>query len=231
MPRLLLLPAPRYIYPRPAGKLIMHIPILSSGIEDSLPDGIDLPKISSATAAGIGVAIAGNVLISLALNCQKLAHRRLEREREAAAQAPQPLLPTHSDGRAQDGSQHGDPTPATPIPAIAVVETAPLLEHAHGAEAVPRRPGRRWLFFRRPTARLHAKEADRAHLASTHALMPVDVVTVRTDGSSPRSKKPERQDVDSEESNYLKSKLWYVKQSLYSTRYIQPVLGGLGSFS
>ena len=36
----------------------------------------------NASIIGIIVAISGNVVISLALNCQKLAHRRLERERE-----------------------------------------------------------------------------------------------------------------------------------------------------
>lgn len=36
---------------------------------------------STASFIGIIVAISGNILISLALNCQKLAHKRLERER------------------------------------------------------------------------------------------------------------------------------------------------------
>ncbi|KAH9938496.1 magnesium transporter NIPA-domain-containing protein [Fomitopsis serialis] len=40
-----------------------------------------LPQISRGTFAGIVVAISGNVVISLALNCQKLAHKRLEEER------------------------------------------------------------------------------------------------------------------------------------------------------
>jgi len=44
---------------------------------DSLPDD---PK--TASFIGITVAICGNVLISLALNCQKLAHRRLDEQRQ-----------------------------------------------------------------------------------------------------------------------------------------------------
>ncbi|KAI0321861.1 magnesium transporter NIPA-domain-containing protein [Amylostereum chailletii] len=54
------------------------MPILASlaGIED-----IQFPQLSSGTAAGISVALAGNVLISLALNLQKLAHKRLEIKR------------------------------------------------------------------------------------------------------------------------------------------------------
>lgn len=40
----------------------------------------DLPKIRTATFVGILIAITGNVLISLALNLQKLAHKRVEVE-------------------------------------------------------------------------------------------------------------------------------------------------------
>ncbi|KAG2158827.1 magnesium transporter NIPA-domain-containing protein [Suillus bovinus] len=46
--------------------------------------GIDLPHLTLQTAIGITVAIAGNVLISLALNLQKLAHIRLEKTRKQA---------------------------------------------------------------------------------------------------------------------------------------------------
>lgn len=38
---------------------------------------------STASFIGIIIAISGNVVISLALNCQKLAHKRLERERQS----------------------------------------------------------------------------------------------------------------------------------------------------
>lgn len=190
-------------------------------IPDDLPEGIDLPQISPVTAAGIGVAIAGNVLISLALNCQKLAHRRLEREREVAAQAPRPLLPTHGSTHAVDQLTQHDPIPSTPIPALAVLETEPLLEHAGDAlqGQEPRSPVRRWGFFRRNQYRHHAKEADRSHLASTHALMPVDIVPVRTNNSGTHASDGKQESQDASESDYLKSKLWYDScrlQSLYS---------------
>ncbi|KAF9247146.1 magnesium transporter NIPA-domain-containing protein [Melanogaster broomeanus] len=48
--------------------------------------GIDLPHLTLHTVIGITVAIAGNVLISLALNLQKLAHSRLDRERDKLRQ-------------------------------------------------------------------------------------------------------------------------------------------------
>jgi len=37
-----------------------------------------LPKLTVRTLVGIIIAVTGNVLISLALNLQKLAHRRVE---------------------------------------------------------------------------------------------------------------------------------------------------------
>lgn len=43
---------------------------------DDLPEGGPVHNIQS--FVGIVVAIVGNIIISLALNCQKLAHRRLE---------------------------------------------------------------------------------------------------------------------------------------------------------
>ncbi|KAL5487821.1 hypothetical protein ACEPAI_5929 [Sanghuangporus weigelae] len=54
---------------------------------------------SIASFIGIIVAISGNVLISLALNCQKLAHKRLERERRSRH--------TSEDDRRDQGQSRG----------------------------------------------------------------------------------------------------------------------------
>lgn len=43
----------------------------------------DLPSMTTATFVGIMIAITGNVLISLALNLQKLAHKRVEQANAA----------------------------------------------------------------------------------------------------------------------------------------------------
>lgn len=51
---------------------------------------------NTASFIGIVVAISGNILISLALNCQKLAHKRLERERRAVAHAGRHPLGDHA---------------------------------------------------------------------------------------------------------------------------------------
>jgi len=44
----------------------------------------DLPKLTVRTLVGIIIAVTGNVLISLALNLQKLAHRRMEEAKNAS---------------------------------------------------------------------------------------------------------------------------------------------------
>lgn len=68
----------------------MLIPNISSSLFNGTSGGGNsgyeipsLPHINRATFAGIVVAVSGNVVISLALNCQKLAHKRLEEQRAA----------------------------------------------------------------------------------------------------------------------------------------------------
>jgi hypothetical protein len=41
----------------------------------------NFPHFTTRTLVGIAVAISGNILISLALNLQKLAHKRVEKEK------------------------------------------------------------------------------------------------------------------------------------------------------
>ena len=53
--------------------------------EETRLDG--LPKLTMRTFIGIVIAVSGNVLISLALNLQKLAHRRVE-ERNNSVPSP-----------------------------------------------------------------------------------------------------------------------------------------------
>ncbi|TBU39156.1 magnesium transporter NIPA-domain-containing protein [Dichomitus squalens] len=186
----------------------MHVPRHLLGGLDDLPGGIDLPQISTSTAAGISAAVAGNILISLALNCQKLAHRRLEREREQAANAPQPLKPTHSNGHLPSASSDEVTPTASPLPTAAVLETEPLLPEADGLVAESPKPGRSWFFLRRKAFRNQAYDAESSHLAGTHALMPFEVVRVTPDGSGlHEEQKHARQ--DAAESDYLRSKLWW----------------------
>ncbi|KAI0650140.1 DUF803-domain-containing protein [Trametes meyenii] len=193
----------------------MHIPADLSTLD--LPDGVDFPRITPLAAAGIGVAVAGNILISLALNCQKLAHKRLEGEREAAGKElrrPQPHRSRSApSGRLQERStQPLSTTHSTPVAAIAILETDPLLEGAEDAESeeltpTNSRPARRWLFSHHNPAR----DVERSHLASTHALVPVDILPVPSEDSAERSDQTLNEEPESgNESDYLKSKLWWL---------------------
>ncbi|KAH9894380.1 DUF803-domain-containing protein [Cubamyces lactineus] len=214
----------------------MHIPTDSlSTFALDIPDGIDLPQITTSTAAGIGVAILGNILISLALNCQKLAHRRLETERQTKAQElrrPKPHRSTSAPTGRVSGERPHQPlstTHSTPLAAVAVLETDPLLEDSEESldhtqpqtptQATPN-PSRRWLFSHYNPAR----DADRSHLAGTHALMPVDVVPLRSDSSSQQYARNSKEELhDGNESDYLRSKLWWLGFLLMN-------VGELGNF-
>lgn len=106
--------------------------------------------MTTASFIGITVAICGNILISLALNFQKLAHKRLDREkavkhreqeletrRNSAANRDDDVRNSNNVG--EGGSQSSAATARTaersplpsPVASIAVVETAPLLLHSH----------------------------------------------------------------------------------------------------
>lgn len=50
----------------------------------------DLPQLSTRTFIGIVVAVSGNVLISLALSLQKLAHKRLQESKQDLNQEERP---------------------------------------------------------------------------------------------------------------------------------------------
>lgn len=56
----------------------------------------------TASFIGIIVAICGNVVISFALNCQKLAHKQVEQRRNAAAQKEENVV--HTDRSQQGGA-------------------------------------------------------------------------------------------------------------------------------
>lgn len=90
---------------------------------------------SSKSFIGITVAICGNILISLALNCQKLAHRRLDNENK------------QENAVANQGQKNSQPTrdhETTPARDVLVLDTDPLLaqrspSQSYGA-ASPNRP-------------------------------------------------------------------------------------------
>jgi len=100
--------------------------------------------LGSKGVIGATVAICGNILISLALNCQKLAHRRLDREkalkileRELATRRNSPGL---DDNAEEGGSQTTAKLTAQTGLGTGAIETAPLLQHSH-SDPSPRKYG------------------------------------------------------------------------------------------
>ena len=177
--------------------------------EISLPG---LPQFSPETIAGISVAITGNILISLALNCQKLAHRRLERDRQLRktqlnGKATEPrhngVNGSEQDGVLEDGEDDELTPTGLPLRNVSPLheqdepsESDPLLPHSPSESTSTRRAPR----FRRLLPWSRRRDPDEH---SDHSLLPVDV-------EPPLNSRIKRNKADGNESDYLKSKLWQV---------------------
>ncbi|KAI0347448.1 DUF803-domain-containing protein [Trametopsis cervina] len=203
-----------------------------------------LPQFSRATIAGITVAISGNILISLALNCQKLAHRRLEKDRELRTLR-------NNDGRSngigrpvkrgqdsrlehtQEEEEEGELTPtglplrqvsASPEPEASVFapvpETEPLLPRAHRTSSGGT-PAKKAPLF----GRILPWRKSRDRVQTEHTLIPVDVVTVEPTSAigQQHSDKSSSENHGGNESDYLKSKLWWLGFTLMN-------VGEVGNF-
>lgn len=199
----------------------------------------NIPHVSKQTLIGIVVAISGNVLISFALNLQKLSHKRtqLRRAADATNGAPKPeqrnvngALPEENEERHEEVPQDGhelhscSSTTAT----AALVETQPLIVQpsvnaldygsahltqagaSHATSVDPQaKPGRRGLFSRIVPVKLDTKQG-----VSTRATLPIEIVTEEAaiHGLSRHNKKDNTVDnpVVQNEGAYLKSKTWCV---------------------
>lgn len=71
---------------RPCLQNLVNLTEDTSSLIHALYGFDDLPQMTTRTFIGILVAITGNILISLALNLQKLAHKRVENRRKACNQ-------------------------------------------------------------------------------------------------------------------------------------------------
>ncbi|TDL29462.1 DUF803-domain-containing protein [Rickenella mellea] len=216
-----------------------------------------LPTASS--LIGITVAVTGNVLISLALNCQKLAHQRLERQRNRTGERSGRSATQHGATRDRTNNDNGAGQDA-PRPhvkdrtRVILLETTPLLvvrDRDYGIEAEsegqntlprPKRPG-----F---TARLFPKRFKGTHsneigvIEETINTEPDDariLIPVNDDDTDhPTNDLGDRDDSEQRpksngmyaegqsgnegnESDYLKSKLWWLGFLLMN-------VGELGNF-
>lgn len=97
---------------------------------------------------GISVAICGNILISLALNCQKLAHRRLDREKTLKVRVREletrrnssALNESMEEGGSRTTTAQSTQTSLGTNGAVAATEAAPLLQHSN-SDPSPRKYG------------------------------------------------------------------------------------------
>ena len=180
---------------------------------------IEFPSISRAMALGFTFAVAGNVLISFALNLQKLAHARLEAARAERGHGLD--LIEEEDGEASETDVRREPSLPPELEREARVwngnsleaslsprsETDPLmaLPVTPDAEQVPAVPTYGALFpntnenhvrsVERSPGRRRPKIAERRGTGTV-----ADYVDFPTHQES---------NYEAQESEYLKSKLWY----------------------
>ena len=196
------------------------------------PGDINWPTFDSATAAGIAVAVLGNVLISLALNLQKLAHRRLELER-----SPSPPSPHARDESGTDESLR-TPTPLDIQPDPNPWSRSRSSQSLHNLHTPPLRtpaPGESQPLLRVMEASEHSYGTvdGSIHEMRTHKKGGSWTVFLRWRArSEPQLNGGQQSPLEGEEggTNYLQSKLWFVHVHLYlDSLCISIAIGGLDS--
>ncbi|TEB35526.1 DUF803-domain-containing protein [Coprinellus micaceus] len=213
----------------------------------------NLPQVSKQTLIGIVVAISGNVLISFALNLQKLAHKRTQQQRRLDAMNGAPKQEPHNangalheeneESHEAHGHQEGrEPDSRSSTTATAaLVETQPLIVqpsiHARDyGSATPNPTGE--AFAPPPVAQAKPRRTLLSRIipfkpknkqgGSTRTTLPIDIVTEEAamHGLSHHNKKDRAVDdspVEQNEGAYLKSKTWWLGFLLMN-------VGELGNF-
>ncbi|KAK7061572.1 DUF803 domain membrane protein [Favolaschia claudopus] len=196
--------------------------------------GGKLPELTTATVIGITVAISGNVLISLALNLQKLAHKRVEAEKAEQRRIKSPPNGA-SSGISSENGEYPHPADCPPeelplAPAVVLVphrvdygSTSGSVSSSHldaELDAPPKKSFLGNLFRSRRNSNPVPTERT--------SLIPVDVMTEdQMNGATRQQRKPEDDPIESDEdwneSDYLKSKLWWLGFALMN-------IGEMGNF-
>ncbi|KAF9045910.1 DUF803-domain-containing protein [Hymenopellis radicata] len=173
-----------------------------------------LPELDTATVVGITVAVAGNVIISLALNLQKLAHKRLDAEKlkangDGKRVSTGPSLNERDEENLVDSS--GDESEHTIRGLSRASESEPLLPLGRPRVYGAPEPSSKSTFVTFLASPFRKK--------TPASIIPVDVVMQ----SPPQSKTPAETVDEGNESDYLKSKLWWIGFLLMN-------VGELGNF-
>lgn len=194
-------------------------------MDGSIGDGseIQLPALDKRTVIGVSVAIAGNVLISLALNLQKLSHKVLAAKHAEMQKSPQDSvdamrLPTpmervrelsYEDREEEDTAEGELDTIRSPQLDPFEPETEPLLPRVSTHGSTGRTTTKQPAFLLRiffPTKQPHPARQHSAIPATPRRQTPVR--------PSPMSRVSSNNTTSSSlvstgnESDYLKSKLW-----------------------
>jgi hypothetical protein len=172
----------------------------------------DLPKLTTRTFVGIVVAISGNVLISLALNLQKLAHKRAETNKLPAHStlsngrihriSEGPSLDENDEDRECHLSEDVFLTSGPPANSeLQPLVSTPRAERDYGSASPNPHEARRPLIFRLPFRLKKSKKAP---------LIPPATREADPHGQSTQREPPQEfVEEDRNEGEYLKSKLWY----------------------
>ena len=209
-----------------------------------------LPNLSTPAGIGIVIAISGNVVISLALNLQKLAHRKVELARARKSKEQQDISTSNGEPRpislrergldlatiTDEDSQYGARVSEEPEDVFSSqAETQHLLAPMHdlrrnysnysegSASLASRYRGSKPTFLSRlfsfpksnsgqiNSDRLQQLEDPRHSLRSVDGSTPSLVVNGRQGNGKPGSK-PTTLVEGGNESDYLRSKIWWVHQ-------------------
>jgi magnesium transporter len=181
-------------------------------------------KNSTASLIGIGVAITGNVLISLALNCQKLAHRRLERVREIEGQGNQEQNPNAERSENDDQLTGSEDGPHIRSPCIISTSSSIPNDASNSSESdllhtnnktygtinnTPHRP--QWRNF---LTRFFLLRTRSRYMSGKDSVQRAVVIPVKIIENAPNKKciatENGRNDNSIDEVGYLKSKLWWL---------------------
>ncbi|KAJ7095234.1 DUF803-domain-containing protein [Mycena belliarum] len=191
--------------------------------------GSKLPELTTGTVIGITVAITGNVLISLALNLQKLAHKRGEAEKLARRRAKSTPNGAAQAGEYPHAHQARLPDDA-PLAQAAVLVTqrgdygSTSRSNSYGSLPEMTTSPKKTLLSRL----FPSKQLPNGIASERTTLLPVDVITAEQVQATRRPRrKPSDDDQDSDdegnESDYLKSKVWWLGFALMN-------VGEMGNF-
>lgn len=212
-------------------------PYLSLLIPALTPFGMDdLPRLTTQTVIGITVAISGNVLISFALNLQKLAHKRLDKERNGEGQMTPPYYRRNvSDGPSLSEQDEDSDTitteHTTPQHSDTTLESQPLLpviDHSRnyttlGDDESPQESQQTGFFRRIFRSGKHRDKKKRVTVLPIN-VMPEDAALHGLVSS--RIKTNDEDDEETNEAAYLKSKLWYAPTWWINVPPLSTYLGG-----